>query len=79
MYVGDAFDAVGLSVLTDCRLAYGWDRHIYDLRPDMIQNANILAFTAKHLFIGASTFTRISLICFYYRLVNSESMDIHPS
>lgn len=41
----------------------------------MIQNANIIAFTAKLLFVGAATFTRISLICFYFRLVRDSGIE----
>ncbi|USW48445.1 hypothetical protein Slin15195_G017640 [Septoria linicola] len=53
---------------------YGWDRHIWDVRYTIIQSANIVAFTAKLLFVGASTFTRISLICFYYRLIKDSGI-----
>lgn len=35
-------------VLADVR--YGWDRHIWDLHPTMIQSANIIAFVAKLTF-----------------------------
>ena len=41
--------------------------------PDMIQSANIVAFIAKLLFTLAATFTRLSLICFYYRLVQDTA------
>ncbi|KXS99627.1 hypothetical protein AC578_9934 [Pseudocercospora eumusae] len=53
---------------------YGWNRHIWDVKPTMIQDANLAAFTAKLLFVGAATFTRISLICFYYRLVRDSGI-----
>lgn len=39
-----------------------------------VQNANIAAFTAKLLFVGAATFTRMSLIFFYYRLVRNSGI-----
>ena len=35
-------------VLADVR--YGWDRHIWDLHPNMVQSANIIAFIAKLTF-----------------------------
>lgn len=35
-------------VLADVR--YGWDRHIYDLPPDLIQSTNMIAFIAKLTF-----------------------------
>ncbi|SMY24383.1 unnamed protein product [Zymoseptoria tritici ST99CH_1A5] len=54
---------------------YGWNRHIWDIQPGDIQNANIVAFSAKLLFVQAATFTRISLICFYYRLVRDSGID----
>ncbi|CAK1354091.1 unnamed protein product [Cercospora beticola] len=54
---------------------YGWDRHIWDVKPTVYQNAGIVAFTAKLLFVGASSFTRISLICFYYRLVKDSGIS----
>ena len=39
-------------VLADVK--YGWDRHIWDLHPDMIQSANVIAFIAKLTFtLGA--------------------------
>jgi len=39
-----------------------------------IQNANIIAFVAKLMFTMASTFTRLSLLCFYYRLVKDSGL-----
>lgn len=53
---------------------YGWDRHIWDVPWSMFQNASIIAFTAKLLFVGAATFTRISLLCFYHRLVKDSGI-----
>lgn len=53
---------------------YGWDRHMWDVRPDMIQNANIIAFTAKLMFTFASSFTRLSLIFLYYRLIRETTI-----
>lgn len=53
---------------------YSWDRHIWDVRLTALQDANIAAFTAKLLFVGAASFTRISLICFYYRLVKNSGI-----
>lgn len=39
------------------------------------QNASIVAFCAKLLFVEAATFTRISLILFYYRLVRDSGIQ----
>lgn len=39
------------------------------------QNAGIVAFCSKLLFVQAATFTRISLILFYYRLVRDSGIQ----
>ncbi|KAK5704703.1 hypothetical protein LTR17_021659 [Elasticomyces elasticus] len=54
--------------------SYGWNRHIWDLAPEMIVGANKIAFVAKLMFTLAATFTRLSLICFYYRLVKDSGL-----
>lgn len=53
---------------------YGWDRHEWDLPVTMIPAAGKIAFIAKLMFTLAATFTRLSLICFYYRLVKDSGM-----
>ena len=40
----------------------------------MIQSANIVAFAAKLTFTLAATFTRLSLISFYYRLIKDSGV-----
>lgn len=52
---------------------YGWDRHIWDLPPSMIQQTSIVAFVAKLLFALASGFIRLSLIFLYYRLIRDTN------
>lgn len=52
---------------------FGWDRHIWDLSTDIIQNTSIVAFVAKLLFALASGFTRLSLIFLYYRLIRDTN------
>nr|OQO21046.1 hypothetical protein B0A51_11417 [Rachicladosporium sp. CCFEE 5018]OQO24251.1 hypothetical protein B0A51_08696 [Rachicladosporium sp. CCFEE 5018] len=52
---------------------YGWNRHVWDVEFSMIQNANIIAFVAKLMYLFATGFTRLSLLCLYYRLVR----DVH--
>lgn len=52
---------------------YGWDRHTWDVRIDVIQNAQIIAFVTKQMFVAASSFTRLSLIMLYYRLVRETT------
>lgn len=53
---------------------YGWDRHIWDLRVDQFAPAMKMAFAAKMIFSAAATFTRLSLLTFYYRLVQDSSI-----
>lgn len=45
------------------------DRHVYDIPFNLIEPASKIAMTAKIVFTCAATFTRLSLHCFYYRLV----------
>ncbi|EME48664.1 hypothetical protein DOTSEDRAFT_67641 [Dothistroma septosporum NZE10] len=54
---------------------YGWDRHVYDVKPSLYQNASIVAFTAKLLFVEAATCTRLSLIFFYHRMVRDSGIE----
>jgi len=54
--------------------AYGWDLHEWDLPASIIPGANKIAFVAKLMFTFAATFTRLSLICFYYRLVKDSGL-----
>lgn len=53
---------------------YGWNRHMWDVETNMIQHANIIAFVAKIMFTLASTFTRLSLIFLYYRLIRDTQL-----
>lgn len=53
---------------------YGWDRHVWDVKPTLYQNASIVAFAAKLLYVEAATCTRMSLIFFYYRLVRDSGI-----
>ena len=47
---------------------YYWDRHIWDIPLDKIHPVGKIAMAAKSLFVCAAFFTRLSLLCFYYRL-----------
>ncbi|TKX25240.1 hypothetical protein C1H76_2473 [Elsinoe australis] len=53
---------------------FGWDRHIWDLPFSMYANSLITAMVGKILFTLAATFTRISLILFFYRLVKDAHL-----
>ncbi|KAF2856944.1 hypothetical protein T440DRAFT_494693 [Plenodomus tracheiphilus IPT5] len=48
---------------------YGWDRHVYDIPLKKLVPTSKIAMSAKVVFTAAATFTRLSLHCFYYRLV----------
>lgn len=48
---------------------YYWNRHVYDIPIDGIAPGQKIVMAAKVLFTCASTFTRMSLIAFYYRIV----------
>ncbi|PVI02321.1 hypothetical protein DM02DRAFT_488688, partial [Periconia macrospinosa] len=68
---------IGLTIvvmLANKRL--GWDRHIYDIPLTSIAANLKVAMAAKILFVAASTFTRLSILFFYYRLVNDSSEKI---
>jgi hypothetical protein len=52
--------------------SYGWDRHVYDIPLNKLQSTLKIAMAAKILFVSASTFTRLSLLCLYYRLVQDS-------
>ena len=44
----------------------------------MVQSANIVAFAAKITFTLAATFIRLSLIFFYYRMVQDSGIQWFP-
>ncbi|KAL1641504.1 hypothetical protein SLS58_006009 [Diplodia intermedia] len=48
---------------------YYWDRHMWDVPMTAFTGVLKVAFSAKLIFVYAATFTRQSLLCFYYRLV----------
>jgi hypothetical protein len=45
------------------------NRHVWDIPFDQFEPTSKIAMTAKIVFTTAATFTRLSLHCFYYRLV----------
>ncbi|KAF1936522.1 hypothetical protein EJ02DRAFT_82359 [Clathrospora elynae] len=55
---------------------YGWDRHIWDIPFSYFEPAAKIAMAAKVVFTGAATFTRLSLHCFYYRLISDSGGKI---
>ncbi|RAR01158.1 integral membrane protein [Stemphylium lycopersici] len=52
--------------------SYGWDRHVWDIPFEKFVPTSKIAMTAKVVFTAAATFTRLSLHCFYYRLVSDS-------
>lgn len=65
--------ALGATVIT-AGISYGWDLHVWDVPIERFQPASICAFVAKIMFTMAATFTRVSLILFYYRLVKDTNI-----
>jgi hypothetical protein len=64
------FFAIGLTaVVLLANQRYGWDRHLYDIPLNKLVPTLKIAMAAKVVFTAAATFTRLSLHCFYYRLV----------
>ncbi|KAI1526722.1 hypothetical protein PtrSN002B_011590, partial [Pyrenophora tritici-repentis] len=53
---------------------YGWDRHEWDVPVTQIVPTYKIAMAAKVVFTAAATFTRLSLHCFYYRLVADSGL-----
>lgn len=53
---------------------YGWNKHVWDVSPTLVQPAQIVAFCAKMMFVFASGFTRLSLMALYYRLVKESTI-----
>ncbi|RMZ69388.1 integral membrane [Pyrenophora seminiperda CCB06] len=51
---------------------YGWDRHVWDIPLSHIVPTYKIAMTAKIVFTAAATFTRLSLHCFFYRLISDS-------
>lgn len=69
------FFTLGLAaVVIMANKSYGWDRHVWDVPFDKIRGASILAFCAKLTFVCASSFTRLSLIFLYYRLIKESTV-----
>ncbi|KAF1810453.1 hypothetical protein P152DRAFT_98877 [Eremomyces bilateralis CBS 781.70] len=63
---------------------YGWNRHVWDVPLDLFASSLKVAIAAKALYTVATTFTRISLLSFYYRFVRDTAahrfrMTLHAS
>jgi hypothetical protein len=55
---------------------YGWDRHVYDIPFTKLAPTSKIAMAAKVIFVCAATFTRLSLLFFYYRLVEDSGKKL---
>ncbi|KAF2140909.1 uncharacterized protein K452DRAFT_288317 [Aplosporella prunicola CBS 121167] len=67
--------AIGLTVnVIIANTSCYWDRHIWDIPISSIESVLKVAFSAKLIFVFAATFTRQSLLCFYYRLVQDSGI-----
>ncbi|KAH7563537.1 hypothetical protein BM1_00584 [Bipolaris maydis] len=65
--------AVGLTIIVLlANKSYGWDRHVWDIPVSKFVPTYKIAMAAKVIFTAAATFTRLSLHCFYYRLVSDS-------
>ncbi|ORY02462.1 hypothetical protein BCR34DRAFT_591903 [Clohesyomyces aquaticus] len=65
--------AVALTVLVIiANESYGWSRHIYDIPFTQFAPTLKIGMAAKLMFVSAATFTRMSLLFFYYRLVTDS-------
>ncbi|KAF2402985.1 hypothetical protein EJ06DRAFT_316167 [Trichodelitschia bisporula] len=47
-----------------------WDRHAYDMRLDDVVPALKALYASKMLWAASSSFTRLSLLCLFYRLLD---------
>ncbi|EUC41054.1 hypothetical protein COCMIDRAFT_107175 [Bipolaris oryzae ATCC 44560] len=65
--------AIGLTIVVLlANKSYGWDRHVWDIPVSKFVPTSKIAMAAKVVFTAAATFTRLSLHCFYYRLVSDS-------
>jgi hypothetical protein len=53
---------------------YGWNRHIWDVIPSTLPANGKIALSVKIFFLFASTFTRMALLCFYYRMIKDTGL-----
>ncbi|KIW01527.1 uncharacterized protein PV09_07005 [Verruconis gallopava] len=53
---------------------YYWNRHIWDIPLNGVASVGKIAIAAKSLFVCASVTTRLSLLCFYYRLTSDTGL-----
>lgn len=69
---------LAISVLV-ANINYGWDRHIWDMRPEKIRPGIKLALASSVLFAISSLLTKLSLCAFYLRLLAPEGSRFYKS
>src|SRR6266536_262406 len=52
---------------------YGWDRHVWDTKPEEFRPGMQVTFASWILFATASALTKLSLLAFYKRLLPSNA------
>jgi hypothetical protein len=56
---------------------FQWNRHMWDVEFNMFSAASKIGMLSKIFFVLASTFTRSSLICFYYQLIQDTGYTLY--
>jgi hypothetical protein len=58
-------------------IEYGWDRHIWDMRPDKFIPCIQIALAMGILFALTSLLTKLSLYTFYLRLLGTDGSRVY--
>ncbi|KAL4890065.1 hypothetical protein BDV59DRAFT_195191 [Aspergillus ambiguus] len=70
--------SIGMCVVTSIATErYGWNRHIWDVRPDWLSTIQKFNMIFQILFSWSSTFTKISLLWFCKRLLGAGSKGLY--
>ncbi|KAF2401101.1 hypothetical protein EJ06DRAFT_575719 [Trichodelitschia bisporula] len=56
-------------------LKFGFDRHMWDLQPDLAAGTGKIVFLHNILFVSAANATHVSWLCFYYRVVLDSDIE----
>jgi hypothetical protein len=67
--------ALGIVVIL-ANVRFQWNRHLWDVEFTMFSSASRIALSTKLLFTFAGSFTRASLICFYFRLIKDTGSSV---
>ncbi|KAJ4289352.1 hypothetical protein N0V88_007103 [Collariella sp. IMI 366227] len=70
-----AFFGMGVTICVVLAFArYGWDIHVWDVRPSVMITGRQVSFAAQALFMPATTFAKISILISYLRLAPINSL-----